>query len=286
MKKIKNISICFTTNIPYHQGNNGDKFMNNENQLKMNSDGKVYFSPQTIRYNTFENFSENCYKFNEGEYFSVANTAKKAKDKTKPLILTDLRVDLQGDMVPSVFRRTSVLKTTPAFALEKSKITQDFLVNFDPSGDGKNNIVNNNISENDVLQFNFSIDSNQVLRERVYVTKDDKIVESLVDYDEDGKIRKDRVIALLRSIQTINGFANQSRYLIDPTPEKIIVSINYERYNNKAINFYTKSLVAQKNVVNDLKKLGSNVIFGDDETETSAFEAIDKAIDIVENSEL
>lgn len=287
--EIKNIVVSFTTKLSPHMGNNGDKFMNNENTLKSTSDGRVYLSPQTVRHSMFQNFIEN-YKFDTDEIHSVSEASSISEnDKSSISILNDTRLDIGGDMVPKVFKRKSVVSVTPAIAMEKSSIMQDFLVRYDkqPNGNGNNNIVNNNISEKDEMEFNFSIEVDEILKERVYESDGKNfIIEKINDHNKDDR-RKKRVIALLESLRDFYPyFANQSRFGIDTSPEKCFISINTNSKVKKGFNYFSKSDIAKKNIVTDLKHRGSYVILGDDDSEYSSYSAFNEAINIVKSSNI
>jgi CRISPR-associated protein Cas7/Csp1 len=278
--QLKSIVVVSTSIIENACPNNGQNSLDNENELKM-VDGHLEISGQSVRAQVRNKFKE-IYSFAEHEYFSEPDTAGTNSGKEKPNIRNDVRSDLFGTLIPKPkYVRKSPLSVTSSIAINKSTIKRDYLVNFNKDLNSQNNnIVTKNVSERDEMLFNYNINVYQILREteNEIDEKGNYLLVNNKDYDVTSELRKKRVVALLESIRFLEGFANQSRNLIDCTPHKLLIVFNFKNSDNSFLNFWKKSEINRINIIKELSNEEHYQYFiGDNDEENSAYDAYSNA---------
>lgn len=249
MKKLVNISISFLSEVKNQRANCGDKFMGNESLVKKHND-KAYISAQSIRHALFNSMETINNGFN-GTYFSTSDSDV---DTQNPLeeIKNNIALDFRGILVPSdMFKRCSTVNTNHSFAVQPSDIYFDLLLRFSNKGDSKHNIVKNELSSKDKFLFNFSLDVQRILahddtnvvelkKDSVRITKQN--VPVIKDTNEFLGEKARRIKLFLLAIETLNGFANQSRHHIDTTPKEMFIAFNHITHDSKFLNFFEKDI--------------------------------------------
>ncbi|MFW5847907.1 MAG: hypothetical protein ACOCVF_03225 [bacterium] len=273
-KNLKSVSIVSTSQIENSCANSGQNTLDNENELKM-VDNHLELSGQSIRAQIREYVKKN-YEFSPDEYFTEPDTAGENSKNGKPDIKADVRVDIFGTMIPKPkYIRLSPLQVSSAIAINESTIKRDMLVNFNKNSDSQNNnIVTKNVSEKDEMLFNYNIRVRDILSEDKSTVKDDRLVIENHDYDSENTLRKKRVAIILEAIRYLTGFANQSRNLIDVTPDKILVIFNFKNSDLSFMNYWKDDEITKKNKLEELNSSDHLVHFiGDNNTENSAYVA-------------
>lgn len=277
MKKLKNITISFLADIKNSRANCGEGFLGNESTVK-NFQGKNYISGQSIRQSllgTMENLNKNE---ETDTYFSLSDSVVD-QEKPKQELTKNIAFDFRGMMIPKTgFSRNSAFKTNIAESLTPSENFFDLLLKFQSTGTD-HAIAKMEISKQDKMLFNFSLDvervlgldeinSNEISNDGVLLTKN--IVPAIDDENTFLKEKTRRVKLFLEAIENYNGFANQSRNVIDPTPKEMILVYNHIAHDNKYLNFFDMSLDEKIPLLKYAKKKNIKFLIFDKELASNA----------------
>ncbi|MFW5847901.1 MAG: hypothetical protein ACOCVF_03195 [bacterium] len=291
--KLASVFFSVESEINMSRPNMGEKFMGNEASLKMDSSGKLVIGSGSLRFAMRKTF-ENVYKFDDSEIITDSLTAKKGVDHELD-IEKNLRQDLFGDMNASkdkdkAFKRFSPIETTPVIARKRSEIFRNLCVNF--SDDSDNDIIIENVSESDLMGYNTLIDVKKILRVKnvKFIEESLTMVDKYEDLGGDEK-RKKRLLGYIKTIQHLNGFANQARNMIDLSPDRLIAVLFFEYPDKRFSNFFSVSETKRKNLIEELEarqKNGELLYFiGDDESNSddtlTVFKTFEKIYDEINN---
>lgn len=278
MKKniIKSICISQVANFKMHASNNGEKPLGNQSSLKKLPDGGAYISGQMAGRAMVESYRKNI-PLEKGEYVSESDS------KTTCDITNDIRADIKGFMLPEDFRKRMApisIGVVRSINNNLSSIIMDLLVNFKSNQD--NSMVNREISVNDAMLFNMSIDA-----ERVSVTDDifnvsqaTKTAKRLVVSHLPEDRRKKRVINIVKCFYFLNSFANQTRNAVNGSPNLVMIVLD-PMHSRKAFDYWEGDDNVKQSIVSELNARGAKYFIGDDAkkySKLSASEAYDQAI--------
>jgi len=272
MEKLKNICISYLADSKNSRANCGEKFLGNESTVK-NFDGRNYISGQANRRALIGSMEDINKNRETDTYFSLSDSAVD-QENVKEELAKNIGFNIRGTMIPSTnFSRNSVVKTNLAESLTPSENFFDLLLRF-KSDSTQHAIAKMEISKNDKMLFNFSldvervlgldvIDSNKISNNEVLLTK--SVVPAIEDEEEFLKEKNTIVKMFLEAIENYNGFANQSRNWIDPTPKEMLVVYNHIAHDNKYIGFFEKTKKEKISLLKYTQKKGIKFLIYDKE---------------------
>lgn len=253
-------------------------------------DGKVYISGQKLRYCLLESMKD--FKSDYGVDALVSTGDAPSEDIAK-----DLRSDFGGymittsksksednkDIAGSSNKRKSPVDVDFAVSKKQSNYFDDLFVRFKNTTikdkDNEQRINTKVFSESDVMESTMLLHVDMVGTEKRVFIEGNKFIneERVLMYSEEEK--KNRLKLFVKSTSVLAGLANQSRNATNTTPDKIFISFDGKREFKK---FFNLNEVERSNY---LRRIGEgNYFIGDDSTEFSVQDAVESAIQYIEEN--